>query len=160
MIEAIAGREKAEAVGRDIGLTHWDARHDSEAFQFTRPFALTAIRNTVAFWNREQLGIELTPGIDEVSLALVADAWSRTYRSRAVTFSRTDGAQQSRNGIRIVPDQVAASWPAERLLPAIGDRNRQEPWTKPFDGITARYGMRTADFVAMQLEYPRPGASR
>ena len=160
LIEAIAGREKAEAVGRDIGLTHWDARHDSDAFQFTRPFALTAIGNTVAFWNREQLGIELTPGVDEVSLALVADAWSRTYRSRAVTFSRTDGAQQTRNGIRIVPDQVAASWPAEHLLPAIGDRQPARALDEALQGITARYGMRTADFVAMQLEYPRPSASQ
>ena len=157
LIEAIAGRERAEAVGRDIGLMHWDARHDSDAFQFTRPFALTAIGNTVAFWNREQLGMELTPGVDEVSLALVADAWSRTYRSRAVTFSRTDAAQQSRNGIRILPDQVAASWPAERLLPAIGDRQPARALDEALHGITARYGMRTADFVAMQLEYPRPG---
>ena len=31
--------------------------------------------NTAAFWNRESFGIELTPGIDEVSLALAADAW-------------------------------------------------------------------------------------
>ena len=54
LIEAIAGRDKAEAVGRDLGVTQWDARHDSEAFQFTRPFALTAIGNTVAFWNRER----------------------------------------------------------------------------------------------------------
>ena len=46
LIEAIAGRDKAEAVARDLGLTHWDARHDSGAFQFTRPFALTAIGNT------------------------------------------------------------------------------------------------------------------
>ena len=46
LIEAIAGRDKAEAVGRDIGLPNWDARHDSDAFQFTRPFALTAIGNT------------------------------------------------------------------------------------------------------------------
>ena len=46
LIEAIAGRDKAEAIARDIGLTHWDARHDSDAFQFTRPFALTAIGNT------------------------------------------------------------------------------------------------------------------
>ena len=160
LIEAIAGREKAEAVARDIGLTHWDARHDSDAFQFTRPFALTAIGNTVAFWNREQLGIELTPGVDEVSLALVADAWSRTYRSRAVTFSRTDGAQQTRNGIRILPDQVAASWPAERLLPAVGDRQPARALDEALHGITARYGMRTADFVAMQLEYPKPGPSR
>ena len=159
LVEAIAGRGKAEAIGRDIGLPHWDARHDSDVFQFTRPFALTAIRNTVALWNREQLGIELTPGVDEVSLALVADAWSRTYRSRAVTFSHTDGAQQSRNGIRIVPDQVVASWPRGRLLPAPGDRQPARALDEALDGIAARYGMRTADFVAMQLEYPRRSRS-
>ena len=33
LIEAIAGRERAEAVARDLGLTHWDARHDSGAFR-------------------------------------------------------------------------------------------------------------------------------
>jgi putative intracellular protease/amidase len=49
LIEAIAGRDKAEAVGRDLGLTKWDARHNSGAFQFTRPFALTAIGNRLAF---------------------------------------------------------------------------------------------------------------
>jgi putative intracellular protease/amidase len=159
LIEAIAGRDKAEAVSRDLGLAQWDARHDSAAFQFTRPFALTAIGNTLAFWNREQLGIELTPGVDEVSLALVADAWSRTSRSRAVTFAGTADAQQTRDGLRVLPDQVAASWTAERLLPAI-----QLPPAKALDealsGIEARYGMRTADFVAMQLEYPRHGAPR
>ena len=66
-----------------------------------------------------------------------------------------DDAQQSRNGIRIVPDHVAASWPAERLIPAIDDRRRQASWTTRSDGIAARYGMPTADVVAMQLEYPR-----
>ena len=74
LIEAIAGRETAEGVARDIGLTHWDARHQSDAFTFTRPFALTAIGT--------------------------------------------------------------------------------------LHGITARYGMRTAHFVAMQLEYPRSGGSQ
>ena len=74
LIEAIAGRDKAQAVGRDLGLTDWDARHESEAFTFTRPCALTAIGNTLAFWNHQQLGIELVLGFDEVSLALVADA--------------------------------------------------------------------------------------
>ena len=53
LIEAIAGRDKAEAVGRDIGLMDWDARHDSDAFKFTRPFALTAIGNTLAFWKHK-----------------------------------------------------------------------------------------------------------
>jgi hypothetical protein len=121
---------------------------------------LTVIRNTVAFWKREQLGIEVTPGIDEVSLALVADAWSRTYRSRAATFSRTGGATETRNGLRIVPDRISASWPAEHLLPAIGDQKPARALDEALDGITARYGIRTTDLVAMQLEYPVPGASR
>ena len=40
LIEAIAGRTMAEAVGRDIGLGRWDASHDSGAFRFTRPFGM------------------------------------------------------------------------------------------------------------------------
>jgi putative intracellular protease/amidase len=159
LIEAIAGRDKARAVGRDIGLPDWDARHASDAFKFTRPFALTAIGNTAAFWAHERLGIELKPGVDEVSLALVTDAWSRTYRSQAVTFASTAGAQQSRNGIRILPDEVAASWPAERLLPEIDNAKPTEALDSALGGITARYGARTTDFVAMQLEYPRHRAT-
>jgi transcriptional regulator GlxA family with amidase domain len=154
LIEAIAGRGKAHAVGRDIGLADWDVRHDSDAFKFTRPFALTAIRNTAAFWSHEQLGIELKEGVDEVSLALVADAWSRTYRSRAVTFASTAGAVQSRNGIRILPDEIATSWPAARRLPEIGDRKPAEALDDTLRAITARYDARTTEFVAMQLEYP------
>jgi putative intracellular protease/amidase len=155
LIAAIAGRDKAERVARDMGLASWDQRHDSGAFRFNRSFALTAIANKGAFWRREKFGIELTPGIDEVSLALVADAWSRTYRSRAVTFSRTAGAQQTGNGARIVPGVVAAEWPAERTLPAIGQRPPARALEDALDRIAGRYGVRTANFVAMQLEYPR-----
>jgi putative intracellular protease/amidase len=160
LIEAIAGRDKARAVGRDIGLADWDARHESDEFRFTRPFALTAIGNTAAFWSHERLGIELKEGVDEVSLALVADAWSRTYRSQAVTFASAAGAQQTRNGIRILPDEVAASWPAERLLPSVGDRKPADALDDALQGIATRYGTRTTDFVAMQLEYPRHRATQ
>ena len=160
LIEAIAGRDKARAVGREIGLAEWDARHQSDAFTFTRPFALTAIGNTAAFWSHERLGIELKPDMDEVSLALVADAWSRTYRSQAVTFARTAGALQSRNGIRILPDEVTASWPGPRRLPEIGNASPAEALDNTLRAITARYGTRTTDFVAMQLEYPRSRATQ
>ncbi len=158
LIEAIGGRDKAEAVARDLGLMDWDARHASDAFRFYRPFALTVIGNTLAFWNREQLGMELQTGIDEVSLALVADAWSRTYRSRAVTFAGAPGALETRNGIRIFPDRISTSWPAEQLLPAIGSRLPAEALDQALHAIVTRYGTRTADVVAMQLEYPRPRA--
>ncbi|MBR0845275.1 DJ-1/PfpI family protein [Bradyrhizobium liaoningense] len=155
LIETIAGRAKAEAVARDIGLVEWDARHRSDAFQFTRPFALTAIANTLAFWNREQLGIALTPGIDEVSLALIADAWSRTYRARPLTIAATAEAQPSRGGLRILPDRIAGDWPAKQMLPAAVALPPAQALDQTLHAIDSRYGPRTADFVAMQLEYPR-----
>jgi putative intracellular protease/amidase len=155
LIEAIAGKDKAEAVARDIGLTYWDARHDSSAFKFTRPFALTALGNRLAFWDREQLGLELQPWVDEVSLALVADAWSRTYRSSVVTFASTADARRTRNGLLIVPDEVATTWPAESQLPAVGDRPPAKALDEGLLAIEDRYGPATANFVAMQLEYSR-----
>jgi putative intracellular protease/amidase len=155
LIEAIAGRSKAEQVGRDLGLKDWDLRHDSAAFRLTRPFALTALANSAAFWTHETLGLKLTAGIDEVSLALVADAWSRTYRSRAETYAATADGQLSRNGLLIVPDRVQAGWPKGQRVPPIGDRPPALALDDALQAIAKRYGNRTADLVAMQLEYPR-----
>jgi putative intracellular protease/amidase len=159
LIEAIAGRDKAEAVARDLGLEAWDARHDSDAFKFTRPFALTVMGNTLSFWNREQFGIALTRGVDEVTLALVTDAWSRTYRSSAVTFAASADAVETRSGLRIVPDRVATSWPATRRLPEI-DSPPAIALDETLRAIAARYGRPTADVVAMQLEYPQQSISQ
>jgi hypothetical protein len=96
------------------------------------------------------------PGVDEVSLALVADAWSRTYRSRALTFA--SGTQTSRNGLQIVPDRVTSNWPAVERLAPIEDQPARA-LDEALDGIGLRYGVRTANFVAMQLEYSRQSQS-
>jgi putative intracellular protease/amidase len=159
LIEAIAGRAKAEAVARDLGLASWDARHNSAEFIFTRPFAMTVMTNTLALWNHETFGIKLTPGVDEVALALVADAWSRTYRSRALTFAAGKEPQQTRNGLKVVPDRVAADWPAQQQLPAI-DQPPAKALEQALAGIAARYGIATTNVVTMQLEYPRQSAPR
>jgi transcriptional regulator GlxA family with amidase domain len=153
LVEAIAGREKAETLARDIGLDDWDARHASDAFKFTRPFAIGVIGNVLAFWNRDRVGIELTPGLDEVSLALAADAWSRTYRSHAVTFAGSSSAITTRNGIRIVPDETAG--PKDDVVNAFADRAPAVALNDTLAGIESRYGARTRYVVAMQLEYPR-----
>jgi putative intracellular protease/amidase len=159
LIEAIAGREKAEAVARDLGIDHWDARHASDIFKFTLPFALTVMGNTAAIWNREQLGIEVSQGVDEVSLALVADAWSRTYRSRAFTFARAPGPIATRNGIRIVPDQAGGDSSQEAVV-ALEGRAPAQALDEALSNIESRYGPRTRYVVAMQLEYPRLAASQ
>lgn len=160
LIEAIAGRDRAEAVARDLGLEKWDARHASGAFRLTRPFATTVLANRMAFWNREELGIRLEPGIDEVSLALVADAWSRTYRSNATTFATSTDVVETRNGVRIVPDRSGADWPEARRVSTFPDRKPAVALDLTLDTIAARYGDRTTNVVAMQLEYPRSIADR
>ncbi|WP_372016558.1 DJ-1/PfpI family protein [Tistrella mobilis] len=155
LIEAIGGRSKAEAVARDLGVDGWDARHASAAFAMTRPFAITVLANRLAVWNRDSWGIDLRPGLDEVSLALVADAWSRTYRSQAVTLSGNTGAVESLNGIHILPDRGRDDWPAERRLPISPDERPADALDRALETITDRYGEATANVVAMQLEYPR-----
>jgi putative intracellular protease/amidase len=152
LIEAIAGRDKAQSVAADLGLAGWDARHDSSAFHFNRPFALTAMGNSMAFWNHEKLGLPIWPGMDEVALALVADAWSRTYRSRAVTFSDKAEAVTMRSGIRIYPD--TADWRSEAQLPPLSDIKPVQALDRALAGIANRYSAATAHLVAMQLEYP------
>ncbi|ANN56672.1 transcriptional regulator [Mesorhizobium loti NZP2037] len=154
LIEAIAGRNKAEAVAGDLGLDGWGPRHDSGAFRLTRPFATTVLGNRLAFWNRDRFGMALEPGMDEVSLALVADAWSRTYRSSVTPFAASPAAVTTRNGVRLLPDKVTAAWSGERLML---DKRPAETLDSALQDIGARYGQGTADAVAMQLEYPQQG---
>ncbi len=158
LIEVIAGRAKAEAMAVELGVRRWGIRHNSAVYKFTRPFAVTAMNNKLAFWNHEELGLELKPGMDEVTLALVGDAWSRTFRSRAVTFARKMAAIETRGGLRIFPEQVATDWAAPRLLAAIGDRPPADALDEALQQITVRYGIDTSRFVAMQLEYTKQAA--
>ncbi len=154
LIEAIAGREKAQSVARDLGVDHWSAQHASSAFRFSRSFASRVLGNVLAFWNRDELGIALERGVDEVALAHVADAWSRTYRSRAITFAASMSAVVTRNGIRILPGQVASAWPEERTVSLFPDQRPEVTLDLNLEAIAERYGRDTAWVVAMQLEYP------
>ena len=153
LIEAIAGRAKAEEVARGLGVREWDARHQSDGFRFTRPFAMTAMANKLAFWNREEISIALVPGMDEVTLALVADAWSRTYRSRAVTYSALPDAVKTRSGMLIHPERSLSGAPPEPSLNWAADVPPANAVDDVLAHILSTLGFRTAKLVAMQLEY-------
>lgn len=77
LVEAIAGRARAERVARSLSVSEWGPAHDSDAYGFTARHLWTGVGNLAAFWRRETLGIEIEPGVDAISLALVADAWGR-----------------------------------------------------------------------------------
>lgn len=155
LVEAIAGRSKAQAVARDLGVDRWDMRHASGAFKLTRTFATTVLANRLAFWNREEFGVLLEPGLDEVSLALVADAWSRTYRSSVATAATSAQAVTSRNGVRILPDRSDTDRSGGPRVSISSDRTPVDALDQALRVIAMRYGERTSDVVAMQLEYRR-----
>ncbi len=58
-----------------------------------------------------------------------------------------------------MPDRVTAHWPADRLVPGVGDRPPAVALDETLRGIAVRYGEPTASIVAMQLEYPRAAAA-
>ena len=82
LVEAIAGRTKAEQLARALGVANWDARHRSSAFQLTWEDQKAFLRNWLSFWRRETVGVPVSEGVDEIVLALTADAYSRTSLSR------------------------------------------------------------------------------
>jgi len=58
------------------------------------------------------------------------------------------------NGIRILPDRVAAAWPQERTVSIFPDRRPEAALDLNLQTIAERYGEDTARVVAMQLGYP------
>ena len=153
LVEAIAGPDKAKAVARGLALDSWDARHASDMFKLTRPFALTVMANKMRFWRRDELGLELHGGDDEVSLALLADAWSRTYRSTVISFVDRPKTVVTLGGIKIRPDRVASVWRGQKLPSGTGAQKPMEALKTALGSIGNRYGPNTSMVVAMQLEF-------
>lgn len=153
LVEAIAGRSKAAEVAEHFGVADWDARHDSDAFGFDRRMITAALRNKVALWNHETFAMPVKPGVDEVSLAFTADAWSRTFRSDAIAVADRPGSIETRRGLKLVPDSVGGREAADELLPAPALDAPAKALPDSLEAISARYGVNTAAFVATQLEY-------
>ena len=152
LIEAIAGRAKAEEVAQDLGIQHWGAEHASDAFRLTRDFATTVLGNVMAFWQGDTWQIEVEEGVDEVSLALVTDAWSRTYRS-GVQIRSSDEVVETANGVQILPDVIGTS--SEPKLEGWKEKKPADALNATLARIAEIYGQSTATIVAMQLEYPQ-----
>lgn len=152
LVEAIGGVESARALARELGAESYDARHNSAAFGLTAKHVTTAAQNWLTFWGRETLGLEIADGVDEIALAFVADAFSRTYRSRAVTVAARPSVR-SLGGVEIVVDHETK----DRVNGTLAALDRVKPGIAldaALSEIANRYGARSAAFVALQLEYP------
>ncbi len=156
LVEAIAGRERAAAIAKELGATNWGAAHESKDFKLGARHILTAVGNMLAFWSHEDVGLTVSAGADEIALSLQADAYSRTYRSQAISVAASNAPVLTRSGLRLVPDKlIGAADAPRRMLPA-HDRMPSVPaLDAALAGIAVSYGRGTAAFVALQMEYPQ-----
>ena len=154
LIEAIAGRARAEEVGKRLGVTEWSPLHNSEQFSLTSKHLLTVLSNKAMFWRHEAFGVEVRPDIDEIRVALVADAYGRTRRTDALAVAATNRPIVTRRGLTLLPDRVAGGNDAPRtLVPAYEQLRPVHALDASLESIASSYGKPTAAFVALTMEY-------
>jgi transcriptional regulator GlxA family with amidase domain len=153
LVEAIGGRDRAAQVAAQLGVDDWDARHDSAAFRIDATLGRTALRNRLGFWCHETLGLQLEDAVDEIVLALTADGYSRTWRSRVVVLP-SERPIKTRRGLRVVAERRADEASVDRMLESFRGDKPAQALPMILEDIARRYDDPTAAFVAVQLEYP------
>jgi putative intracellular protease/amidase len=155
LVEAIGGRAAAEKVASFLGVMDWSAAHNSEQFKLNAGSVFTVLSNKAMFWQHEALGLEVAPGVDEIRVALIADAYGRTRRSLAVSVSQSAEAVRTRRGLLLIPDRLASGRrQPDRMLPLFETLPPVQALDRALQDISASYGPATADFVALTMEYP------
>ncbi|WP_161564031.1 DJ-1/PfpI family protein [Cupriavidus lacunae] len=154
LVEAIAGRERAELVAASIGVSDWGAVHDGAPFRIDVGNATTLAVNALMFWRHETIAIPVVNGVDDFQLALAADAWSRTYRSTAM--AEAAGPVRTRSGLTLVPASPAAHRDAYRV-PLLADALPASQLRHTLADISQRYGDDTRKLVELTMEYDDRG---
>ena len=156
LVEAIAGHERAAQVGATLGVDAWGTTHDSDAFGLGggNLWPLVQVNITNHWFHRsDRYEIALRPGIDDLALALTADAWSRTGRGEVRAVS-AEAEVQGGTGLLWFADAPATSGRKAQPLALV----QAAPGASLFDallaGIDLRYGDATALGVALDFEYP------
>lgn len=152
LVEAIGGRARAQQLADELGLADWSATHDSSRFSLQRDDYLTLASNWLAFWNHQELGLPVHAGVDEIALALSADAYSRTFRSQALSLAPAPVI--TRSGLRLLPDRRQAT--PDMTLLDMPSGPPSQALEQALASIASRHGRPTARLVALQLEYPSP----
>ncbi len=153
LVEAIAGTPAAADLARRLGASDWSARHDSTPFHLDAGAVLTYAGNRW-FSATRTLAVPAADGVDEVALALTADAWARTLRARVGLRAPAGAAQvRTRGGLVVLADAVAAQ-PGAQVVALDDGVPSLDALNQSLAAIDRTFGDGTARFVALQMEYP------
>lgn len=157
LVEAIAGTARAEELARTLGVPYWGTLHNSEVFHITVGDGASALSNML-FHSKQDIGVRIAPGVDEIALSLQAEAYTATFRASVNTLAQSSALVKSRGGLMIVPDRVAGQGrQPDWMLPEPNGIPPAQVLDKSITDIAARYGAAAARFVVLEAEYPWPG---
>ncbi|WP_199155593.1 DJ-1/PfpI family protein [Chromobacterium sp. ASV23] len=157
LVEAIGGRDAAARQAEELGVAEWSARHNSDVFHIGAGDYASGIADML-FHRTRQVGIPVATGVDEVALALVAEAYSVTLRSQAYALGQSASAVRTRGGLWLLPDRVAGQGQEPDLvLPLPEGVSPVQALEQSLNDIVARFGKDSARFVALDMEYPWQG---
>ena len=150
LVEAIGGRQRAQALASELGVSSWNPAHDSSLFGLTAARAFSYLMNKAAFWRHEQWIVDVQDGMDDMALAFAADAWSRT--GRVSVKASAPGPVKLRSGAILFAEPGAPDLPHVPLTPSL---KPMEQLDQTLCEIGDRFGRARRDWVMMELEYAR-----
>jgi putative intracellular protease/amidase len=154
LVEAIGGSRKAHALAADLGVASWSPVHDSAAFGLDAARRASYVLNKLAFWRHERWSVGVHDGMDDVSLALAVDAWSRT--GRAGVEAAAAGPVTLRSGMLLAAQPAAQGLLRLPLAPALRPMQQLD---RTLCDIAQRHGTARRDWVMLELEYPGPAGA-
>lgn len=152
LVEAIGGRAAAQATARRFGVHDWSAAHRTADFDIRKA---DVVRTVAGALSHETVEAPIADGVDEVALALRADAWGRSYRTTVVTTHPGRTAVRSRHGLTILPDDEAKK--GRYVIPG-GDGPAVPQLDAAIAAMGRRYGPTAVRMAVIGMEYDRPGA--
>jgi len=157
LVEAIGGTDQASALAQTWGVANWSTQHRSDAFSIRYSDRLTDWIN-MNLHDTDTIAMPIASGVDEIALALQAEAWSRTMRSRAVVVAATTAPVRTRGGLMVIPSAtIGAAAPAALTVDLNDGTKDGQMLDVTLDAIAKRYNRRTAGLAALAFEYPWKG---
>ena len=154
LVAAIAGRVRADELAGELGVRDWGTQHDSQTFRLTRADIGAYAANFLMLWRHEQVGVPIAAGVDEIALALTADAFATTHRASALALASGAEPITTKSGLRVVPGGVLGSMGVDVTQNVLSEDKAALALDLALEVIGSRYGAGSVAIVQLELEYP------
>lgn len=150
LVHAIGGHDKAAALAAELGANSWSPEHDSGPFALTVRRGASYLLNKAQFWSHERWGVDVRDGMDDIALALTADAWSRTGRVSVHAQTASSDPVALRSGMMLVAERSGRGRPP---LPLTTTMKPLQQLDATLCQIQERFGPSRREWVVLEMEY-------